>query len=80
MKRFIDNVAIEVTEVNFLLILHSIFSPRTVTTMPEELVAHVAGESEESHVLRKQFKRQIEFLKNGAETCKRFVGIRCLGE
>lgn len=79
MKRFIDDVAVEAIEVNLLSLLHNIYSPLIVTTMADELVTRIAGESEENRIQREQFKRQLEVLKSGLETCKRFVGVRNLG-
>lgn len=80
MKRFVDDIAVEAIEINLLSLLHGIFSLLTVTAIASDLVARVAGESEESRTQREQFKRQIEVLKNGLETCKRFVGVGILGE
>ncbi|KAL2060887.1 hypothetical protein VTL71DRAFT_8939 [Oculimacula yallundae] len=79
LKRFIDDIAVEIIEVNLLSLLHEIFSPITVTAMADALVTSIAGESEESRTQRDQFMRQLEVLRNGLETCKRFVGVRILG-
>jgi len=48
--------------------------------MPADLVASIAGESEETRILREQLTRQLDVLIKGSETCKRFIGVRGLGE
>ena len=48
--------------------------------MPKDLVKQIAGESEESQSLREQLNKKLWILKKGADTCKRFVGIRGLGK
>jgi hypothetical protein len=48
--------------------------------MPADLVASIAGESEETRILREQLTRQLDVLMKGSETCKRFIGVRGLGE
>jgi hypothetical protein len=80
LKRFVDDIVVEIIEVNLLSLLHGIFSPLTVTTMADHLVTRIAGESEENRAQREQFKRQLEVLRNGLETCKRFVGVIIPGE
>jgi hypothetical protein len=48
--------------------------------MPADLVASIAGESEETRIQREQLTRQLDVLMKGSETCKRFIGVRGLGE
>jgi hypothetical protein len=78
LKRFVDDIAIEVIEAKLISPLHDIFSPITVASMPADLVTSIAGESEENRAQREQLNKQLEVLMKGTETCKRFVGIRIL--
>ncbi|KAK4197977.1 putative vacuolar sorting protein VPS1 [Triangularia verruculosa] len=80
LKRFIDDVAVEVIETKLLSLLHDILSPITVYEMSQELVARIAGEPEESRAEREQFTKQIAVLRNGLQTCKRFAGVRIRGD
>ena len=80
MKRFVDDIAIEVVEDKLISSLHDMLSPTTVISMPADLVTSIAGESEENRAEREQLKKQLEVLMKGIETCKRFVGVRILGK
>jgi hypothetical protein len=79
LKRFIDDITIEVIEAKLISPLCDIFSPITVTSMPADLVTRIAGESEENRAQREQLTRQLDVLMKGSETCKRFIGVRVLG-
>lgn len=48
--------------------------------MPADLVTRIAGESEENRAQHEQLNRQLDVLIKGSETCKRFIGVRVLGE
>jgi len=76
LKRFIDDIAVEAIEAKLITPLYDIFSPMTVFSMPTELVTAVAGESDESHALRKQLTNELDTLTKGFETCERFVRMR----
>ncbi|KAI9772282.1 MAG: hypothetical protein M1840_001031 [Geoglossum simile] len=80
LKRFIDDIAIEAIESKLISPLGDIFSPVTVTTMPDDLVTHIAGESEENRAQREQLAKQLDVLTKGSDTCKRFIGVRLLNE
>ena len=80
LKRFVDDVAIEVIEAKLISPLYDIFSPITVTSMPADLVTRIAGESEENRAQREELTRQLDILMKGSETCKRFIGVRVHGE
>ncbi|RPA92075.1 dynamin family protein [Choiromyces venosus 120613-1] len=43
LKRFVDDIAIEVIEAKLISPLHDIFSPITVASMPADLVTSIAG-------------------------------------
>ncbi|KAH9205430.1 hypothetical protein DL95DRAFT_491127, partial [Leptodontidium sp. 2 PMI_412] len=79
LKRFVDDIAIEVIEAKLISPLYNIFFPITVASMPADLVTSIAGESEENRAQREQLNQQLEVLVKGIETCKRFVGVRILG-
>ncbi|KAI0601197.1 P-loop containing nucleoside triphosphate hydrolase protein [Biscogniauxia sp. FL1348] len=78
-KRFIDDVAVEVIENKLVSALSDILSPVAVDEMSPSLVSSIAGESQESLKKREELVKQLEVLKYGSETCKRFVNVR-LGE
>jgi hypothetical protein len=80
LKRFVDDIAIEVIESKLIAPLYDIFSPITVTCMPADLVNRIAGESEENRTQREQLTKQLDVLIKGSETCKSFIGVRVLGE
>ncbi|KAK7751822.1 hypothetical protein SLS62_006308 [Diatrype stigma] len=76
VKRFIDDVAIQVIEENLLSTLPNILSPVSVFNMQPELVALIAGESQQSRAQREELVKKIEVLKNGSVTCNRFIQLR----
>lgn len=80
MKRFVDDIATEVVEMKLLCTLPGIFNPVTAFDMSDELVTQIAGESEQSRSLREQLNKKLRVLAKGSHTCRRFVGIRGLGE
>jgi hypothetical protein len=80
LKRFIDDIAIEVIETKLIHPLGGIFSPVVVFDMPADLVTSIAGESEENSAVREQLDKQLDVLMKGSATCKRFIGARLLGK
>lgn len=80
MKRFIDDIAIEVIEAKLISPLGDVFSPVAISAMPADLVTRIAGESEENHAQREQLTKQLDVLVKGSDTCKRFIGVRLLGK
>ncbi|KAL2140436.1 hypothetical protein VTI28DRAFT_3819 [Corynascus sepedonium] len=80
MKRFIDDVAVEVIEAKLMTTLNNILSPMSVYEMSANDVARIAGESEETRAERDQLNKQLDVLRNGLATCKRFVGLRISGD
>ncbi|KAL2192898.1 P-loop containing nucleoside triphosphate hydrolase protein [Corynascus similis CBS 632.67] len=79
MKRFIDDVAVEVIEAKLMTALNNILSPMSVYEMSTIDVTLIAGESEETRAERDQLNKQLEVLRNGLATCKRFVELRISG-
>lgn len=80
LKRFIDDIANEVVEGKLISPLGGIFKPVAVSAMSADLVASMAGESEESRAQREQLTKQLDVLTKGSETCKRFIGVRLLSK
>ena len=80
LKRFIDDTANEVVEGKLISPLGGIFTPVAVSTMSVDLVASMAGESEESRAQREEVAKQLDVLTKGSDTCKRFIGVRLLGK
>jgi hypothetical protein len=80
LKRFIDDIAIEVIEAKLISPLGGIFTPVAVSAMSAELVTSMAGESEENRAQREQLAKQLDVLTKGSDTCKRFIGVRLLGK
>jgi hypothetical protein len=80
LKRFIDDIAVEVIEAELLLKCEDIFSPLAVASMDTEIVTAIAGESEEDRTLRQELNKQLEVLRNGLKTCKRFALNRLTGK
>ncbi|KAI8628485.1 dynamin family protein [Xylariaceae sp. FL1651] len=76
MKRFLDDISVEIVEEKLLAVLSDILSPVKVFSMSTELVATIAGEPREIRAKRKKLTKQLDVLKKGSETCKRFVGRR----
>lgn len=80
MKRFINNIAIEVIEAKLVSPLGDIFTPVAVSAMSADLVTSMAGESEENRAQREQLTKQLDVLTKGSNTCKRFIGVRLLSK
>ena len=79
LKRFIDDVAVEIVEVKLVSKLYDIFSPITVISMSADLVTAIAGESEENRAKREQLTKQLDVLTKGSEICKRFIVLKVIG-
>jgi hypothetical protein len=75
LKRFIDDVAVEVIETELVSRLTGLISPVQVFQMTPEFVTRIAGESEESKANRRQLQNQFDVLAKGYETCKRFFTV-----
>ncbi|ESZ90930.1 dynamin family protein [Sclerotinia borealis F-4128] len=75
LKRFIDDIAIEVVEGKLIGPLADMFSPRSVAGMTPDLITRIAGECEASQIEREKLKVQLEILSKGLDTCKHFIGI-----
>lgn len=70
----------ELVEAKLVKVLPDIFSPMTVCTMPPDLVDRIAGESAENLRRREQLEKQLGVLGKGSEVCKRFAGMKLIGE
>ena len=80
MKRFVDDIAVEVVEVALISKLENIFSPVSILKLEDQEVETIAGESEESKQQREDLKRQLEILVSGSKTCKWYSATRAQGE
>lgn len=80
LKRFTDDVAVDLVEIELIQALSEIFSPITVFSMPPELVERIAGESDENRSTRDELSKQLEVLGKGSDFCKRFVGMKLTGK
>jgi hypothetical protein len=80
MQRFLDDIAVEVIEVILMSALPGILSSVKVYKMEPQLVAQIAGETEQIQAQRCQLMKQLEILKKGAETCKQFSNIQIGGK
>jgi hypothetical protein len=80
MKRFIDDIAVQVVECKLVAALGEIFSPVKVFSMDSDLVALIAGESEENRSAREELTKQLAILQAGHDTCKGFITVRLLGK
>lgn len=78
MKRFTDDVAVELVEIKLIQALSEIFTPVTVYSMPSELVGRIAGESDENLHKRDELTKKLEVLSKGSDFCKRFVGMKLM--
>jgi len=67
---------VEVVEKKLVAQLHGILSPVSIFRMPDAQVSRIAGESEESRSQREQLSRQLDVLRKGLLTCKRFAGMK----
>ncbi|KAK0641877.1 P-loop containing nucleoside triphosphate hydrolase protein [Cercophora newfieldiana] len=76
LKRFIDDIAVQVIEEKLVSQLHHILSPVSIYKMPNDQITRIAGESEENKSMREQLSRQLSVLRNGLETCKHFSGLK----
>lgn len=79
LKRFLDDVAVEIVETKLIGALADILLPAAVFSMSDDVVERIAGEPEDHRRQREKLKKQLEVLGKGSDFCKRFMGLR-LGE
>lgn len=63
----------EAVETSLIAKLGEILSPIKVANLTVNVVANVAGESDESRVKRGQLTSQLDVLVQGLQTCKKFM-------
>ncbi|KAI1819483.1 P-loop containing nucleoside triphosphate hydrolase protein [Xylaria intraflava] len=80
MKRFVDDVAIEVIERKLMAVLPDILSPVKALTMSPAMMAAIVGESHETQSVRLKLDKQLEVLNKGSQTCRRFIDLRLGGD
>lgn len=79
LKRFINDISVEVMEAQLVSKLSDILSALSICDMSDETVSRLAGESEESRAEREKLNRQVQVLQSGLETCNRFASVRMGG-
>ena len=80
MKRFVDDIAVEVVEKTMIRKLESIFTPVSIFHLADKDVERIAGESEESRVQREELNQQLDILNKGSRVCKGYSAARSLGK
>ncbi|OAA72311.1 Dynamin, GTPase domain protein [Cordyceps fumosorosea ARSEF 2679] len=75
VKRFIDDVAVEVVETCLLEKLGEILDPTSIIRMSDAEVSGIAVETEQSRGTREKLERKLKILKSGSETCKEFAAL-----
>ncbi|KAI8717485.1 hypothetical protein NCS52_00824500 [Fusarium sp. LHS14.1] len=75
MKRFIDDVAVEVIETGLVSALGKIIDPVSVSMMSDDELNQVAGETEISRALRRELQTELTVLKGGMTICRQFAGF-----
>jgi hypothetical protein len=73
LKTFVDNVSTQVIENELVWNIWTLFEPKEVAKMDQDLVQKIAAESPESQELRKQLNSKLAKLKNGMAICQRHV-------
>lgn len=76
LKRFIDNVAVDLVETELVAKLCDIFCPISAYEMPPDMIERIARESEDNRRLREQLREQLDVLAQGSDFCRRFMGMR----
>ncbi|OAA33894.1 Dynamin, GTPase domain protein [Beauveria brongniartii RCEF 3172] len=75
MKRFIDDVAVEVIEACLLDRLNEIMDPTSIFTMKDADIARIAAETGESRAARAELEAKLKVLRCGSEICKTFAAL-----
>lgn len=75
MKRFIDDVAVEVIEACLLGRLNEIMDPTSIFTMKDADIARIAEETGESRAARAELEAKLKVLESGSEICKTFAAL-----
>ncbi|OAA37488.1 GTPase effector domain, GED [Cordyceps fumosorosea ARSEF 2679] len=75
MKRFIDDVAVEVIEACLVGKLNEIMDPTSIFTMKDADITRIAAETEESRAARKELETKLKVLSSGSEICKTFAAL-----
>ncbi|KAM3487985.1 hypothetical protein MY3957_008715 [Beauveria namnaoensis] len=75
MKRFIDDVAVEVIEACLLVKLNEIMDPTSIFTMKDADIARIAAETGESRAERAELEAKLKVLESGSEVCKTFAAL-----
>ena len=73
MKRFVDDMAVEVMESVLVAGILNILDPSIVSDMTEEEVTKIASESESDRTARVSLSNQLKVLSKGEAICKAFA-------
>ncbi|MCJ1251700.1 hypothetical protein MMC30_008935 [Trapelia coarctata] len=73
MRLFMDNVPSLAIQAPIILEVPSMLSPTAVSSMTGDIIARLAGESEEKRTCREELERRKETLENGARMCKQYA-------
>lgn len=74
MKRFIDDVSVEIIETGLVSQLGNIMSPARIATMSAEDLNRIASEKASTRKSREKLQAQVTALQSGIEICKELVG------
>nr|AFR57472.1 putative dynamin-related GTPase domain protein [Epichloe inebrians] len=76
VKRFTDDVAVEIIKSGLVVKISRVFSPLVVSLMSEDVITQIAGECNESRQKRTELERTIGVLQKGVDICKMFSRYR----
>ncbi|KAK7408699.1 hypothetical protein QQX98_009115 [Neonectria punicea] len=79
LKRFVDDISVEVIETVLVSELGHILEPLTIAMMPNHEVIRIAGETSDSRAEREKLQMELRILTSGLETCKKHLGFQLLG-
>ncbi|KFA79783.1 hypothetical protein S40288_00703 [Stachybotrys chartarum IBT 40288] len=77
--RFIDDMAVEVTEGCLVAELGSILEPMAILTMPASTITQIAGETEQSRAARAELQKKLQILAQGISICKQYAELELSG-
>ncbi|KPM44532.1 hypothetical protein AK830_g1994 [Neonectria ditissima] len=79
LRRFLDDVSVEVIETILVSKLGHILEPLTIAMMSDSQVTRIAGETSESRAIREKLQEKLRVLTSGLETCKKHLGFQLPG-
>ncbi|KAM7207816.1 P-loop containing nucleoside triphosphate hydrolase protein [Naviculisporaceae sp. PSN 640] len=76
LETFVDIVCVQVVEEGLVAEIGRIFSPSLIYSMDSAQVQRLGGKSDDIQTSCEELNKQLEILKKGLETCKKFLGFR----